>query len=63
MMAKGFSMFVPEELILHDKIAWIQVEEISRDGDRVLVRLPRPSLESGATITVNVKSLIWERLE
>ena len=59
---KGFSLFLPEDLIETDTegepIGWIQVVEVGRNEnmDQALVRLPRPA-ELGSMITVRVKDL------
>lgn len=62
---EGFSLFAPIEFIVVNRHAgeqkrlpgWVRVAEIDREGELVLVRLPRQTLGNGATITVSASEL------
>lgn len=62
---QGFSLFVPENFVQRDggtdehgkSTGWVRVVEIDREGELVLVRLPRQTLGNGSTITVSANEL------
>lgn len=62
---EGFSLFAPEEFTIAEGHVgaeetvkgWVQVEEIDREGELVLIKLPRQTLENGMTITVSASEL------
>src|SRR5437764_12816082 len=59
----GFSLFVPHEYVACDRVpttqqpaeGWLRIEVWDRKGDRVIVRLPRPTLENGQFVTVTTR--------
>ena len=57
---EGFSLFAPKEFVdtpeeVTDETVdgWLRVEILDQKGDLLLIRLPRPTLESGQSLTVN----------
>jgi hypothetical protein len=62
---KGFSLFVPEELVEFEKEptenghveGWLQVDIITEDNGLALIQLPRAPLENGSTVTVNASEV------
>jgi len=60
-----FSLFASDALIERDASdawceqmeGWLRVEELAREGDRVLIRLPEQTFENGRTITVRDSQL------
>jgi hypothetical protein len=57
---QGFSMFIPKNQVQYEQeppprghaVGWIPVEVWERKDDRVLVRLPQPTLAVGQYVTV-----------
>jgi hypothetical protein len=66
----GFSLFVPNTYVEMDSEpntdrlvqGWVRVEALGRDGSLVLVRLPRPTLENGETVTVKAEEVETRRV-
>lgn len=62
---EGFSLFAPKEFVITQSNVeevgkvdgLVEVEEIDRDGELVLVKLPRQTLENGTTITISASEL------
>ena len=59
---EAFSLFVPERLVATDETVtrdsavdgWLKAKLYERDGDLLVVNLPRESLESGRFVTVSL---------
>lgn len=62
-----FSLFIDRRFVEYDNLpetgatdAWLEVVELAREGDLVLVRLPGQTLANGQIITVNAEALECE---
>lgn len=60
----GFSLFLPTEFVASDQHistdsvpGWVKVEVLDSNDDCVLVKLPRHTLENGATVTVSADDI------